>query len=174
MTSLVELFEQLIHEEWRLETEGNQWVIRETQQTNNPELRIGGCRSLGFSLDKAGTNPWPFIKSAAPKGIRSACDGIIIAERENQTVIFAVELKSGSEGKAHKQLTSSRYLIDYLCKLLTLHTTWSGEYIFAAIIASTPTRRTVNKRPTAKDLFPIYPIENQSTVKLTDFMDKLS
>ena len=168
--SLVGLFNETIHSDWQLEHQGNQWIIREQQSgASNTELKIGGCRSLGFSLDRDVT-PFPFIKETST--ITSVCDGIIIAEHKNQTVVFIIEMKSKNTGKAYKQLNGAKYLIDYLCQLLSLHSSWNGQYTTKGIISLSPDaeRKKKLKRESRKRPFQVHEIRNTSPINLASLI----
>lgn len=140
MTSLVDIIEQLIKEEWMLERSGSAWVVREENITNNPELRIAGARAVGFSLDRGnGMDPWPFM--AALSGMRRVCDAIIVTHVEDTHYVIAIEMKSGNIGQATRQVVSAWHFMEWLRALLRENKHWAGGWKFCGLISSVPRRR---------------------------------
>ncbi|MBS1139192.1 MAG: hypothetical protein H6R13_645 [Proteobacteria bacterium] len=140
MTALVNIFGQLIHENWKLECKDADWFVRENSKTENPELRISGASALGFSLDKGdGSDPWPFL--AALPGMRKVCDAILVTQIEDVSYVIAVEMKSGNTGKAPKQIASTWHFTEWLRELLKLNGHWDCDWKFCGLISSTPRRQ---------------------------------
>ena len=74
--SLVGIFESLIHKDWQLPQEAGYWLITETAKgATHTEVKIGGCKSIAFSLDITEKNAWPFLTSSLD-GLRAVCDCI--------------------------------------------------------------------------------------------------
>lgn len=151
--SLVSLFESLIHKDWQLPQEAGYWIITEADKgATHTEVKIGGCKSIAFSLDIKEKNAWPFLSSALG-GIRSVCDGIIIAEYQKKTFCILVDLKSSLSNKsdALAQLRSGYLLQQWLINLLSLHKHWSRQTTIHYIgIISLEPRKTTPKGTTIK------------------------
>jgi hypothetical protein len=122
----VRLFDDLISDAWRLERKGAYWIVREAaKDSNNKEVSIGGCPTIAFSLDKTGENPLPFVKDNCPKsGIRSVCDAMIVFIHQERTYFCAMDLKSGKEGDATRQIETGRHLFQWLIGLAHLNGHW--------------------------------------------------
>lgn len=119
---LISTFSDIIDDKFKLANDGGYWKIEESAITaTNRKLLIGGIKGFGFSLDIEKQQPWGFFKPNPPKGIASVCDGIIIFLHENKTYIVILDLKSTNEGKATKQILSTKYLCEWLCQLIALH-----------------------------------------------------
>lgn len=58
----------------------------------------------------------PFFDASndAPKGMRSFCDYVILAEVSQKPYIILVEMKNSRAGHAHEQLEGSRCFVDYI------------------------------------------------------------
>lgn len=116
----VSLFETLLNEEWILGKKDSYWVIKEeAKNSKNSYLEIGGCRSIAFSLDKAGSDPFPYIKNNTTlKGVRNVCDGLIVAEVEDngrhECIFIALDLKSEKTSSAPKQIHAGNLVFKYL------------------------------------------------------------
>ena len=139
MSELVRCFEQLIHPEWLLERQGGEWLLRESQARGNQHslLRIQGGPSLAFSLDKSGSDPWPFLGDKLP-GIRKVSDAIVLTQKQDRAYVIAIEMKSRDESKASQQIHNARLFIDWLFKLLETRRHWQGRYEFCGIISFRP------------------------------------
>lgn len=140
MTSLVDIFERLIDDAWKLERKDADWLVREENKTDNPELRITGAKALGFSLDQGGAKtPWPFM--AALPGMRSVCDAILVTHIEGTSYVIALEMKSGNPGKAPKQIASAWHFMEWLRELLKLNGHWNEGWTFCGLISTAPRRQ---------------------------------
>lgn len=137
--SLVDKFNELIQDDWKLHREGAYLIVRESNQTSNPLLKVTGSKAIGFSLDKSGAKPWPFLKPL--EGIQKVCDGIIVTEIERRAYIFAIEMKSGNTTKAGKQIHNTWLLVEWFKGLLRLHNHWNKDWCFCGVISSTPRRQ---------------------------------
>lgn len=136
----MEVFKQLIKEEWALERSGSAWIVREENKTENPQLRIAGARAFGFSLDRSGgMDPWPFLGALA--GVRRVCDAILVAQIEDTIYVIAIEMKSGNIGQAKRQVVSAWHFMEWLRALLRENEHWAGDWKFCGLISSVPRRR---------------------------------
>lgn len=182
--SLVSLLEELIHQDWQLNKEGNDWLITEdSQEATHTQVKIGGCRSLAFTLDVKNKNAWPFLN--ALEGVRSACDGIIVAEYKEQTFCLLLDMKSSASGtsKAIKQIRSNYLLMEWLIGLLQLHNHWNGQIIYSGIVSLKPRkteRKSTSKRPPLPnpqtfDSQPkhIFSLDNHPRITLSDIFNSL-
>lgn len=180
MTSLVDVFERLIEDDWKLEHKDADWLIREENKTANPEMRITGVKAVGFSLDQRGKNPWPFLANLA--GVKKVCDAILVARIEDIHYVIAVEMKSGNTNKAPKQIASAHHFVEWLRGLLRLHDHWKDGWTFCGLISASP-RKTERKGTSRRKLdmsvsrsrgYAIATIRNQRRLNLIDFHRELS
>lgn len=153
MSTLVELLEETIHQDWRVPREGSRWKITETSKgATHTELFVSSGRSIVFSLDQSGLDPWPYIKSnTAISGIRSVCDALIALSTEGRDYFIALEMKSSTSGEAsaRKQIARSKAFVEFIASLLEFDSQWNGEYVFIGII-STGARRQPKKGTTGR------------------------
>ncbi len=186
--SLVGIFESLIHKDWQLPQEAGYWLITETAKgATHTEVKIGGCKSIAFSLDITEKNAWPFLTSSLD-GLRAVCDSIVIAEYNKQNFCIFIDLKSSlsDKTKAIKQIRSSYLLQQWLINLLSLHAHWPRQkpITYAGIISLEP-RQTVPKGTTSKrnsipkpESFHFHPkhiftLTNHPRIVLSDLIQKL-
>lgn len=178
--SLVDTFNELIHDDWKLPREGAFWMIREANSTSNPLLKVTGALATGFTLDKSGVKPWPFLK--ALEGMQKVCDGIIITEIDSRAYVVAIEMKSGNISKAGKQIHSTWLLIEWLKGLLKLHDHWDKNWCFCGVISSTPRkqeRKGVSRHESPFQVYrdpkkyPTVHLRNQQKLNLIDLDNAL-
>lgn len=186
--SLVSLFETLIHKDWQLPQEAGYWLITETaKKATHTQVKIGGCKSIAFSLDLKEKNAWPFLDNGL-EGVRSVCDGIIIAEYKQKTFCIFIDLKSSLSNKSDTlaQLRSGYLLQQWLINLLSLHKHWSRQTTIHYIgIISLEPRKTTHKGTTTKrasipspEIFHHYPkqiftLANHPRIVLSDLFQLL-
>lgn len=173
--SLVDIFNSLIQDDWKLPREGAFWMVREANQTSNPLLKISGASSTCFSLDKSGAKPWPFLK--ALEGVLKVCDGIVVTQINERAYVVAIEMKSGNTSKAGKQIHSAWLFTEWLRGLLKLHGHWESDWSFCGIVSSTP-RRQERKGGTRHEpplqvyrdpkKYPLVHLRNQQKLNLID------
>jgi len=133
---LLQRFQDLIHNDCLLIKNASYWQVIETSAgALNKKVEIGGCRSIGFTLDKDGVEPWGFIKSNTPlNGVRKVCDSIVVAHHNKKDYVVAMDLKSTRIGSAHKQIKSTKLLIEWIIGLLECHSHWGGDYEFVGVV----------------------------------------
>ena len=147
-------------------------------------MKIGGCRSLAFSLDIPKKTPWPFVKENTPlKGILCKCDALIIAEYKKKAYLIAMDMKSNNPGSADKQIASSHLLFQWIMGLLELHGHWKEEvYTTLGIISFKPrnqARKTTSRRPsipsprTGSFGMKIFDLRNHPRIFLPNLLDRL-
>ena len=140
MNCLVDVFENLIQEDWRLLREDAAWLVQEKNNEKDPSknqiLALTGTKMLGFSLDHNDIrkNPWPYFKPL--KGIMRVNDAIIITRIQETHYVIAVELKSNNSGQANKQIKSAWYLMEYIRAILELNEHWKEGWVFCGLISS--------------------------------------
>jgi len=156
--SLLEKFEQLIDQDWRLKREGGEWVVSEPG-SEHAFLWISGRRSFAFSLDHKMKDPFPFMRpNTQLHGMRSTCDAIVIAVKGDETMVVAIEMKTkeSDKAKALKQIESGRRLVEWLSGLFYLHGHGNLSYRFCGIISLKP-RRQERKGTTSRRTSPLLP-----------------
>jgi hypothetical protein len=180
----VRCFERLIHPDWLLERQGSEWLLREPQagEKQHGLLTIHGCKSLAFSLDKPGADPWPFLNSATHPGIRGICDALVLVQKEGRAYAIAIEMKTKDEGRAERQIENARLFLNWLFGLLDLHSHWRGQYLFCGVISFKP-RRQERKGATARTPLPapqkshrgywIFRLRNHPRLNLADVLQSL-
>ena len=177
MTDLVNAFHSLIHHNWKLKQKGGVWLVEENNPgANNTSLQVSAGRSFAFSLDKAGTAPFPFMQPTL-KGMHSVCDGIFVSAVSTAPLVMFVELKSSKSGEAQKQIYRSKIFIEWLISLLQFngHTRETPQYY--GVVTLVP-RRQVRKGTTSRELpapdrskgFPIWELSNRAQINLIDFV----
>jgi hypothetical protein len=180
VTSLVEVFDALIQDDWKLSRTGAFWLIQEVNKTANPLLKISGASSIGFTLDKSGAKPWPFLKPL--EGMLKVCDAIIITQIKDRNYVLAIEMKSGNTTKAGKQIHSAWIFTEWLRGLLKLHSHWGGDWYFCGIVSSTPrkqARKGTSRHEPALQVFrdpkkyPLVHLRNQQKLNLIDLDNAL-
>lgn len=178
--NLVAAFEALIHEDYRLERAGGNWVVEElNRQTSNSKIQIAAGASFAFTLDRSGKNPLPFIRENTPlHGMRSACDAIVVCQNATAPVILLLEMKSKQQGQADQQILRSRKFVEWLLGLLALNDHCREEPRFIAVISQATrqqerkgtTRRAELPTPrTLKDM-PCWTVTNRRTLHIVDFL----
>lgn len=181
---LVACFERLVHPDWRLLRSGSMWVLREQKNQNregkNCQIELLGGPSFAFSLDQSEADPWPFMRAADMDGLRKVCDALIVVQRDDRNYIIALEMKSTSEGKAGKQIASSRLLMAWLVDLLKLHRHWTGDWVFCGVISFTPRNQerrgaTAKKTPvpmpdTSPWGYPVFRLHNHPRLNLLELI----
>ncbi len=180
--SLVGLFESLIHKDWQLPQEAGYWIVTETaKEATHTQIKIGGCKSIAFSLDINQKNAWPFL-TVALEGVRSVCDAIIIAENNQKTYCLILDMKSSIAGhsKAIKQIRSNYHFMQWLISLLELHNHWQDKIYFAGIVSLKPRKteaKGTSKRPAIpqpqKNIFApefIFSLENHYRIVLPEII----
>ncbi len=178
--SLVNTFDALIQDDWKLPRDGAFWLIREENNTSNPLLKVTGAKATGFSLDKSGAKPWPFLK--ALEGVLKVCDGIVVSQIEGRSYVLAIEMKSDNTTKAGKQIYSTWLLTEWLRGLLKLHGHWDGDWRFCGVISSTPRRQ--ESKGTSRHVpslqvyrdppkYPLIHLRNQQKLNLIDLDNAL-
>lgn len=181
MTKLVSVFESLIEDDWHLERQGSNWIVREHNlSSTNSVLHVFGAQAIGFSLDQQGRAPWPFMKGL--KGMHRVCDAIIVAHLDGNEYVIAIEMKSSNTGGANKQIRSARVFVQWLLDLLKLNDHWKDTWRFCGVISSTP-RRQIRKGTTRRakeplevvsgSEYPVVHLKNRTRLNLHDLHNRL-
>lgn len=187
MSHLVDCFEQLIHPDWRLPRNGGVWVLTEPKnqgkQGKNYQIELIGGPSFAFSLDQPETDPWPFILAAHQKGMRKVCDALIVVQRDERNYVIALDMKSTDEGKAERQIASSRLLMNWLVDLLQLHGHWRGRWRFCGVVSFTPrslerkgatARKTPIPAPSSSQWgYPVFRLHNHPRLNLLELVSAI-
>ena len=177
--SLIQAFEQIIEPTYALNKTGNMFQIEETaRDSTNRQLKIGGSKGFGFSLDQPGRHPWQFIIDGPLKGVVSVCDGVLILRYKNKNYIIVLDLKSTKVSeKAMKQLYSGIYLCKWLCNLLKLNNHLTESFEFIGVVCKT--RGSVAKKTSRKGLnavvdrsksIPLITLSNPGTIHIKDLV----
>lgn len=159
----VKFFEEVIDSKWKLKKNGSNVIVYETHKlSKNKEIKIGGAPLVGFSLDKAGQDPFPIFNSGtAKKGMKSVCDAMVVTQYNGDTYFFSLDMKSKKGAGAFKQIESGRILFDWVMNLVMCHGHTSASFNtpkFFGIVSLPPRnqqRKTLSRRsadiPAPKD-----------------------
>ena len=186
--SLVQVFEQLIAAEWKLERRGSDWLVVEPNSENNL-LRVGGGRSFAFSLDQKGRDRFPFMRPNTPLvGVRSTCDAIVVADFDGDYIVVAIEMKTkeADKGDAMKQIEAGRHWLQWIFNLIRMHGHWRNDCRFCSVVSLKP-RRQVRKGITSRRSMPVLPsaesgrcgepmfvLKNHPKLNLSDLINALA
>lgn len=169
--SFVSAVSDIICEDYLLENSSGRFkIIENSSLSRSTPIEVGGCRSLGFSLDKARLQPWGFLKATLPSGFARKCDGIIAAEYEGEAYAIFIELKSSPTKCADKQIHQSMYFFDWIVKNLTACGHWHGTYKTIGVICL-PARRQASKRTTSRS-FPVPRITHRDGYPIFDLTNR--
>lgn len=177
MTSIVEVFEQVICRDWLIERHNSDWYVREHNITSNPVLKLFGAKAFGFSLE--GRIVWPFMNQL--QGLHKVCDAIIVAEVDNTAFVVAVEMKSNNIGSATTQISNSWLFMEWLGGLLESHMKFRRDWLFCGLISYTPRRQerkgTSRRRPdisiSNSGPYPVAFIKNRVRLNILDLRNAL-
>lgn len=141
----VECFKSIIHEKFKLEQEKGCWLVKElNKNSNNCEIRVGGCRTFAFSLDVQGVDAFP-IFTQSESGIRDVVDAILVVEYDGKCYIIALEMKSSKKGlqKAYKQIANAHIFIRWVTELLKLHMrdSFHQNFTFLGVVSLPPRKQ---------------------------------
>lgn len=116
----VNAFRSVIDQKWWLSQNSSYWVVVESNKgSNNKVVHIGGCTSLGFSLEKAAIKTFPYF--AAAKGMNSVADAMVVAQHEDETYYCVMDLKSGKPDGAADQIETARMFFAWSLELAKHH-----------------------------------------------------
>lgn len=180
--TLLQRFDDLIRLDWRLAREGSCWLVREPG-AGHDLLRICGGRSLVFSLDRQGSDPFPYIKeNTSLSGMRSVCDALVVTHVNGRDYVFAVEMKTGQSRNAEKQIESAKLFIEGINGLLRTHGHWSGDVTFCGVLSFKP-RSQERKGTTARTPLPrpernaagimLFRLKNHRRIDIPDLVTAL-
>ena len=121
---LVDLFQQTIDSQYRLNREGKDWQLNDAQQ-QTITFRAANQHSLAFSLDVAKgskkTEPLAFFSGQPPSGIAKMCDAMLICQHQQQDYLFLIELKTNHKEDYKKQLMNGKLFCEWLLQLYKEH-----------------------------------------------------
>jgi len=108
----------------------NQTVLLEETENGVHKADIVPCKKIVYTLyryDQKEQGPlfFPFfnnthegengpVKCSAPDGLLKFCDYILLAEKNKILYVLLLEMKSGGNGDAYKQLDSSAVFMEYV------------------------------------------------------------
>jgi hypothetical protein len=183
--SLVAQFDKLIASDWKLPRNGNFWQVQEPD-SGHCLFEVGGGQSLAFSLDKKGSDCFPFFSSAAQTGMRQVNDAIVVAEVDGQPYVMAVEMKTSSKDKpkALRQIESGRCLVDWMEQLLRFHGHAGSPAIFCGVVSLKPRkqeRKGASRRGAELPMpqnsphgdYPVFVLANHPRASVQDLVRKL-
>lgn|GEM_PF-6366302 len=152
MEGLVQCIDKLIDDNWKLCQSGGRWQLKESnKEATNTLLEISGGQSVAFSLDRSGTDAFPFMRhNTVLSGMRSACDAIVVSRfKKGEPYVFLIEMKSNDEGSAIKQLRRSKLLWCWIENLLRMNGHCADNPTVCGVISFAP-RKQERKGVTAK------------------------
>lgn len=178
----------LIHR-YHLQKVGARIQIEETNpNSKNSLLQIQASHSMGFSLDKAGSQNWGFFtKKSLPKGMAQVCDGILICECKGKFYTLLIDLKSKKVSNANEQILSSLFLCNWLNELISLHKVCTQNISFEFIgLICLAGRKTPRKGGTKHDFIvdntevidyrntkiKIHTFKNQGIISIENIIEK--
>lgn len=185
-TSLCECFNDLIHDDWKLQRTGSFWQIQEPG-AGNSLFEIGGGQSVAFSLDKPCSNPFPSF-STALKGVRQVNDAMVIAQVDGHAYVAAVEMKTSRSATdaALQQIESGRLFVEWASNLLLTHGHWTGASCTFFGIVSLKPRQQPRKGTSRRSAelpdpdysrhgsgYPVFVLENHPRASVIDLVRKL-
>ncbi len=185
MSNFVACFDNLITNNWKLPRSDGRWQLRESGKgATHTLIEIQGGKSLVFSLDQLGPNAFPFMRNDTPlKGMHSVCDAIVVADINSKPIIIMIEMKSGGENGAEKQILRSHAFMQWLVKLLSLNGHCAIEPEFCGVISFKPrkqerkgeTSRPELPKPTLNPgSIPIFRLKNHPRIYLDKIAQKLT
>ena len=115
---LVELMRETIHDDYELERQGCEWLLRETGTGKSIRLRAANRRTFAFKLDHQGkARPMGFFSASPPRDIEKMCDAIMACHYGQRCYLFIIEWKTADKGEYKKQLKNGRLFCDWLLRL---------------------------------------------------------
>ena len=183
--TLTNSFDALIPDEWKLARNGNLWRVPEPD-AGNSLFEVSGGQSIAFSLDKKGSDAFPFF-SAALAGVRQVTDALVVAQINGKAYVAAIEMKTSPSAKADalKQIEAGRFFIAWATQLLSFHGHCANDYTFFGIVSLKPRsqpRKGTSRRcaelpapaPSPHGMrYPVFVLENHPRASIADFVKKL-
>lgn len=182
----VNAFQGLISSDFVLPRDGNCWRIEEPG-AGNSRFEIAGGKSQAFTLDRVGSNVFPFFSSALP-GVKAVNDGIVISVVNDETYVVAIEMKTSRNnvGEALRQIESGRLFALWAKALLSFNGHGPGTPCKFFGVVSLKPRRQTRKGCTSRSAelpkpcdsphgggYPCFVLENHPRVSTFDLVEKI-
>lgn len=183
MKSLVQCLEDLIDNDWMLERSSSRWLVKESgNKSTHNLLEVTGGKSIAFSLDRPGSNAFPFMRpNTRLGGMRSVCDAIVIALLDGMPLVVMIEMKSTKKGDAEMQIQRTRAFMGWIVELLRINGHCAAKLKMCGVISFKPrqqerkgtTSHASMPKPCFKNDLPVFQLKNHPRINLVDIASAL-
>lgn len=182
----INAFRTVILNDCWLDQAANYWIVLESNKnTNNKVVHIGGCPSIGFSLEKI-ARAFPFFASV--KGVNSVADAMVVAQFQGEIYFGVMDMKSGNPAGATSQIESARLFLDWVLSIAKHNGYCAKENMlqgrFFGIVNLAPrgqVRKTTSRRAaeipkperSAFGDYPVFQLKNHPKVPLPEIIKRM-